>query len=107
MFVDLTFFEVEGEHAERFELAYGVVIQRAFESEGCISSDLVRLSEENRYCWVERWVDRDAHQRFNEFLFGDILPGLPEDFKDIVTRLGSRDANGFRVSVPDSVARTE
>lgn len=99
MFVDLTFFEVAGGHAQQFETAYGTVIQKARKAEGCISSDLVRLTEVNRYCWVERWIDRDAHQRFNEFLFGDILPGLPEGFNDIVTRLDSRDTEGFPIDL--------
>lgn len=104
MFVDLTFFEVVGEHIERFEIAYGSIIHEAREAEGCISSDLVRLSEVNRYCWVERWVNRDAHQRFNEFLFGDIIPGLPEDFNDIVTRLDNRDADGVSITnSPDAL----
>ncbi|CAN5145353.1 hypothetical protein BH23CHL1_BH23CHL1_16390 [soil metagenome] len=100
MFVDLTFFEVGEGRAERFEAVYGAIIHNARDAQGCISSDLVRLTEVNRYCWVERWVDRDAHQRFNEFLFGDIIPGLPDDLNDIVTRLDNRDADGVSVSIP-------
>ncbi len=94
MFVDMSFLEVDPEYTARFEAIYGDIVRRAAETEGCISSDLVRLSEVNRYCWVERWISRDAHQRFNEFLFGDIIPGLPDDLAAFVTRLEHRDAEG-------------
>lgn len=100
MFVDMSFLEVEPEHIARFENVYGEIVRRAAEAEGCISSDLVRLSEINRYCWVERWVSRDAHQQFNEFLFGDIIPGLPEDLMAYVRRLEHRDAEGVVVDNP-------
>lgn len=97
MFVDMSFFEVESAFCGQFELVYGRITRNALQAEGCISSDLIRLSEVNRYCWVERWESRDAHQRFNEFLFGDLIPGLPDEMLDRVTRLESRDAEGVSV----------
>lgn len=97
MFVDMSFLEVDPDYTDRFEEIYGEIVRRAAESEGCISSELVRLTEENRYCWVERWVSRDAHQQFNEFLFGDIIPGLPDDMITLVTRLEHRDAEGITI----------
>jgi quinol monooxygenase YgiN len=100
MFVDMTFFEVESAYCDQFELAYGEITRNARQAKGCISSDLIRLSEINRYCWVERWEDRDAHQRYNEFLFGDIIPGLPDDMLYRVTRLENRDAEGVGVRIP-------
>ena len=97
MFVDMSFFEVDDDYAEMFEQVYGDIIRKACDAEGCLSSDLIRLSEINRYCWVERWETRDAHQRFNEFLFGDLIPGLPDELSEYVTRLESRDAEGHSV----------
>jgi hypothetical protein len=93
MFVDLSFFEVAEGEEERFEQAFAAVVAQAREAEGCVTSDFVRLTEERVYCWVERWVSRDAHLRFNEFLFGELLPGIPW-MNDVVTRLTSRDAEG-------------
>lgn len=101
MFVDMTFFEVDNTYREQFERLYGQITQQALATEGCISSDLVRLTEVNRYVWVERWTDRDAHQRYNEFLFGDIIPGLPDELNDHVTRLENRDAEGSSIEMPD------
>ena len=98
MFVDMSFFEVDDAHAEMFEQVYGDITRNARSADGCLSSELVRLSEINRYCWVERWETRDAHQRFNEFLFGDLIPGLPEELAEYVTRLESRDAEGHLVT---------
>jgi len=96
VFVDVSFFEVEAGHEERYERAFLRVVARAAEAEGCLSSELVRLSEERRYCWVERWRTREAHLEFNEFLFGELLPGIPE-LQGIVQRLVDRDAEGMVV----------
>jgi Antibiotic biosynthesis monooxygenase len=93
VFVDLSFFEVAEGHEERYERAFAVVVTEAGGTPGCLSSELVRLSEERRYCWVERWESREAHLTFNEFLFGELLPGIPE-LNNIVTRLVERDAEG-------------
>lgn len=101
MFVDMSFFEVDEEYCEQFERIYGRITSNANAAEGCLSSELFRLTEERRYCWVERLVDRDAHQQFNEFLFGDIIPGLPAELNDHVVRLDSRDAEGFQVDLPN------
>lgn len=100
MFVDLSFFEVDDSYCEEFERLYGQITKDALDAEGCISSELVRLTEINRYVWVERWASRDHHQRFNEFLFGDIIPGLPDEMNDHVNRLENRDAEGFKVQAP-------
>lgn len=95
MFIDMSFFEVDDAHCDQFEQVYGNITRNALEAEGCLSSDLVRLTEINRYCWVERWETRDHHQRYNEFLFGDIIPGLPEQMQEYVVRLENRDAEGY------------
>lgn len=96
VFVDLSFFAVAEGHAEDYEAAFAPIVARAAEAPGCLSSELVRLTEEGRYCWVERWVSREAHLEFNEFLFGELLPGIPQ-LNDIVTRLVERDAEGMLV----------
>ena len=96
MFVDLSFFEVSEGHEERYERAFAVVVAEAGAADGCLSSELVRLSEERYYCWVERWESREAHLTFNEFLFGQLLPGIPE-LNDIVIRRVDRDAEGVLV----------
>lgn len=97
MFVDMSFFEVDSAYCGQFEQVYGDIVRKALDADGCLSSDLVRLSEVNRYCWVERWQTRDAHQRYNEFLFGDLIPGLPEELSERVTRLENRDAEGYSI----------
>ena len=102
MFVDMSFFEVDEAYCDQFEQLYGRITQDALNAEGCISSDLVRLTEVNRYVWVERWESRDAHQQFNEFLFGDLIPGLPDRLNDHVVRLEHRDAEGFKVNLSDT-----
>lgn len=101
MFVDMSFFEVDNAYRDQFEQVYGEIIRKALEAEGCLSSDLVRLSEVNRYCWVERWQTRDAHQRYNEFLFGDLIPGLPAELAERVNRLENRDAEGYSTEGSD------
>jgi hypothetical protein len=93
VFVDLSFFEVAEGHEERYERAFAAVVAEAGAAQGCLSSELVRLSEERYYCWVERWESREAHLAFNEFLFGELLPGIPE-LNDIVVRRVDRDAEG-------------
>jgi quinol monooxygenase YgiN len=100
MFVDMTYFEVDDAYCGQFEELYGEIIRKALDARGCLSSDLIRLSEVNRYCWVERWQTRDDHQRYNEFLFGDLIPGLPEDMQEYVVRLENRDAEGYTVESP-------
>jgi hypothetical protein len=97
MFIDMSFFEVREGQAEPFESALLAVVARAREAEGCVSSDLVRLSEERRYCWVERWATREAHLAFNEYLFGVLLHSIP-NLDELATRLIDREAEG--VSVP-------
>lgn len=97
MFVDMSFFEVDPDYCGLFEEVYGEVVRNARNAEGCISSDLIRLTEINRYCWVERWSSRDAHQQFNEFLWGDIIPGLPDEMHEFVARLENRDAEGVAI----------
>lgn len=97
MFVDMSFFQVDPAWCDQFETLYADVVHQARDAEGCISSDLIRLTEIDRYCWVERWVNRDAHQQFNEFLFGDIVPGLPDEMSHYVVRLENRDAEGVAI----------
>lgn len=92
-FVDLSFFEIADGHAEEFEAAFGAVVARAAAAAGCLTSELLRLNEEGFYCWVERWESREAHLAFNEFLFGELLPGIPE-LNGLVTRRVDRDAEG-------------
>lgn len=96
MFIDLTFFEVDEGMQHVFEQAFRVIVQQAREAEGCLSSELVRLDEECRYVWVERWTTREAHNSFNQRLFGDILPRLP-DLERVARRLAERDAEGYVV----------
>lgn len=96
MFMDVSFFEVEPGDEERFELEFGDIVAQARSAAGCLSSELIRLNEERRYCWLERWASRDAHQRFNEFLFDDIIPGHAE-LIEAVHRLEERDAEGVAV----------
>ncbi len=96
MFVDLSFFEVDEGMQPEFEQTFRVLIAAAREAEGCISSELVRLDEELRYVWVERWESREAHNAFNERLFGELLPRLP-DFERYAWRMVDRDAEGYVV----------
>ena len=96
MFIDLTFFEVEAGDEQRFEAEFGDIVLQALRAPGCLSSELVRLNEERRYCWVERWEHRDAPQPFNEFLIDDIIPGHAE-LIEAVRRLEDRDAEGVAV----------
>jgi quinol monooxygenase YgiN len=95
--MDISFFEVEPGDEERFEREFGDIVAQALAAVGCRSSELIRLNEERRYCWLERWESRDAHQRFNEFLFDDIVPGHAE-LIDAVRRLEERDAEGVAVA---------
>lgn len=96
MFVDLSFFEVEEGMQHVFERAFRVLIEQARQSDGCLSSELVRLDEDRRYVWVERWSSREAHNRFNQLLFGQLLPRLP-DLERYAQRLTDRDAEGYVV----------
>ncbi|GBD20701.1 hypothetical protein HRbin28_01146 [bacterium HR28] len=96
MFIDLSFFEVDEGMQPEFEQVFRVLIAAAREAEGCVSSELVRLDEEQRYVWVERWVSREAHNAFNQRLFGELLPRLP-DFERYARRLVDRDAEGYVV----------
>ncbi len=96
MFIDLSFFEVDEGMQLEFEQLFRVLIAAARDTEGCVSSELVRLDEEQRYVWVERWVSREAHNAFNQRLFGEILPRLP-DVERYARRLLDRDAEGYVV----------
>lgn len=96
MFVDVSFFEVEDGFSHSFERDFGPIVTRAREADGCLSSELVKLNEDNRYAWVERWMSRETHNDFNVVLFSQILPGLPEFFRYAV-RLEERDAEGHVV----------
>ncbi len=96
MFVDLSFFEVEEGMQPEFESAFRVLVAAAREAEGCLSSELVRLEEDRRYVWVERWTSRQAHNAFNERLFAELLPRLP-DLERYARRLLDRDAEGYVV----------
>ena len=96
--MDVSFFEVQPGDEERFELEFGDIVAQASHADGCLSSELIRLNEERRYCWLERWTDREAHQRFNEFLFDDIIPGHAE-LVEAVRRLEERDAEGIAVGL--------
>ncbi|GBD16243.1 hypothetical protein HRbin26_01138 [bacterium HR26] len=96
MFVDLSFFEVEEGMQHVFERAFRVLIEQARQADGCLSSELVRLDEDRRYVWVERWSSREAHNRFNQLLFGQLLPRLP-DLERYAQRLPDRDAEGYVV----------
>ncbi|MBX6343235.1 MAG: antibiotic biosynthesis monooxygenase [Thermomicrobiaceae bacterium] len=93
MFVDISFFEVEEGMHRHFEQEFGPVVVRARQMPGCLSSELVKLDEPDRYAWVERWETRQAHAAFNEILFGQILPSIP-DFGRYATRLVDRDVEG-------------
>lgn len=97
MFVDVSFFEVEEGMQRVFERDFRTVVERAREMAGCVSSELVKLSEVGRYAWVERWDTREEHNAFNEILFGQLLPSLP-DFGRYATRIVDRDAEGYVVS---------
>ena len=96
MFVDLSFFEVEEGKRELFEHDFAGIAAHAREAEGFISAELVRLDEELRYCWVERWRSREDHNRFNQLLFGLLLPERP-DLARYSRRLTERDAEGYAV----------
>lgn len=96
MFIDVSFFEIEEGQQRTFERDFGALVVRSRETAGCISSELVRLDEERRYMWVERWATREAHNGFNEILFGQLLPSLP-DFGRYATRVVDRDAEGYVV----------
>lgn len=96
MFVDVSFFEVEEGQLEQFERDFASIVVHARDAEGCISSELVRLDEERRYAWVERWATREAHNHFNQFLFGMLLPERP-DLARYSRRLAERDAEGYVV----------
>ena len=93
MFVDVSFFEVEEGLHHIFERDFAPIVIRALEADGCLSSELVKLDEENRYAWLERWTDREAHNDFNVALFSQLLPSLPDIFRYAV-RLEDRDAEG-------------
>ncbi|MBX5444877.1 antibiotic biosynthesis monooxygenase [Sphaerobacter sp.] len=96
MFVDISVFEVEEGMQGVFERDFLPVVERARAEQGCLSSELVRLEEERRYAWVERWESREQHNAFNEILFGQILPNLP-DIGRYSTRLVEREAEGYVV----------
>lgn len=96
MFVDMSFFEVEEGLNAAFERDFGPIVHRAREADGCLSSELVQLNEENRYVWLERWTNREAHNDFNVVLFSQLLPGLPDVFR-YAARLEDRDAEGHVV----------
>jgi quinol monooxygenase YgiN len=96
MFIDVSFFEVKEGMGHEFERDFSPVVTRARETEGCLSSELVKLDEENRYVWVERWKDREAHNDFNQILFGQLLPSFPDLLRH-ATRLVDRDAEGYVV----------
>lgn len=96
MFVDISFFEIDEGTQRIFERDFGVIVARAGAEEGCLSSDLVRLDEDRRYAWVERWRSQAEHNAFNEILFGELLPRLP-DFTRYTTRTVERDAEGYVV----------
>lgn len=96
MFIDVSFFEVEEGMQRVFERDFRAVVERAAREPGCLSSELVKLDEDHHYAWVERWTTRESHNAFNEVLFGELLPGLP-DFGRYATRLVDRDAEGYVV----------
>jgi quinol monooxygenase YgiN len=96
MFVDVSFFEVEDGMSHEFERDFAPIVTRAREMDGCLSSELVKLDEENRYIWVERWRDREAHNDFNQILFGQLLPSIPDVLR-YAARLVDRDAEGYVV----------
>ncbi|MDW7981443.1 MAG: antibiotic biosynthesis monooxygenase family protein [Thermomicrobium sp.] len=96
MFIDLSFFEVADGMQPEFERSFRVLIAAARQADGCLSSELVRLDEEQRYVWVERWSSREAHNAFNERLFGELLPRMP-DLERYARRLTDRDAEGYVV----------
>jgi quinol monooxygenase YgiN len=96
MFVDLSYFEVEEGHQRSFERDFGTIVQQARETGGCITSELIRMDEDFHYVWVERWETREEHNSFNEILFGQLLPSLP-DIGRYATRLVDRDAEGYVV----------
>ncbi|HET7037667.1 MAG TPA: antibiotic biosynthesis monooxygenase [Thermomicrobiaceae bacterium] len=96
MFVDVSFFEVEEGLGDLFERDFASVVAQAREAEGCISSELVRLDEERRYAWIERWASREEHNHFNQILFGMLLPERP-DLARFAHRLFERDAEGYVV----------
>lgn len=96
MFIDLSFFEIEEGRQADFERAFRLIIAAARDAEGCLSSELVRLDEDQRYVWVERWISREAHNAFNQHLFAEVLPRL-RDFEQYSRRLPDRDAEGFVV----------
>jgi quinol monooxygenase YgiN len=97
MFIDLSFFEVEEGHQRSFERDFGTIVVQARATTGCISSELVRMDEEYHYVWVERWDTREEHNAFNEILFGQLLPALP-DIGHYASRLVERDAEGYAVT---------
>jgi quinol monooxygenase YgiN len=96
MFIDVSFFEIEEGQQRTFERDFSAIVLRAREANGCISSELVRLDEARHYAWVERWESRESHNAFNEILFGQLLPALP-DFGRYATRVVDRDAEGYVV----------
>ena len=96
MFLDMSFFEVEEGAQATFEVDMAGIIAHARDAVGCLSSELARLDEERRYVWVERWVSREAHNHFNQILFGQLLPQQP-DILRFARRLQSRDATGYIV----------
>ena len=96
MFIDVSFFEVEEGKLDGFERDFASIIAHAREAEGNISSELIRLSEERRYAWVERWRTREDHNHFNQILFGMLLPERP-DLARFSHRMIERDAEGYVV----------
>jgi quinol monooxygenase YgiN len=92
----MSFFEVEEGAQAKFEADMAGLIAHARDAFGCLSSELVRLDEERRYAWVERWVSREAHNHFNQILFGQLLPQQP-DLLSRAQRLTERDAKGYVV----------
>lgn len=97
MFVDVSFFEVEEGTQRRFERDFGQIVSHAGQIAECISSELVKLEDGRTYAWVERWTNVEDHNAFNEVLFAQLLPELP-DFGRYATRLVDRDVEGFVVS---------
>lgn len=96
MFVDVSVFEVEDGMRRIFERDFGAIVVQARESAGCVSSELVRLTEARHYVWIERWETKEQHDEFTEILFGQLLPNLP-DFGRYATRVVDRDVEGHVV----------
>lgn len=96
MFLDISIFEVDEDMGPTFERDFRPIVERAQGMPGCLSSELIKLDEVGRYAWVERWASREEHNAFNEVLFGELLPRIP-DIGRYARRLVERDAEGYRV----------